>query len=337
MVNTYVVAPNFAIAPPPLIPRATAQKSLTACTASAAPVSAAPAYSESATNMPALLPLDSPYSGTVPLQLGDVLVDPFGAEWRPVNRHSRTVIDSDHIETCSKFNGFRETRENLLQGRLGVMASLLAALNLGADINISLYWQSKSHEMIEVKTLETHTFDATDGYIKKLLVSRGVRDHLEKYPKDNLYLVSGLKVAKGAKQSIDQSKAAGTDIAAGAASKDIADVKALKLAWKRCNRRGFKTASDFVMAVQLRRVKLDNKGELVDHYLSLRKATMEDGTPAAKDSDQGRPPVYAGLDDDLSPEKKIFLKDLHEMDGKDSEEAHDHVFLPDLSDDDDNE
>ncbi|EON95753.1 hypothetical protein UCRPA7_8841 [Phaeoacremonium minimum UCRPA7] len=240
---------------------------------------------------------------------------------------------------------------------------MLAALNLGLDFNVSLYWQSKSHEIIEVKTLETHTFDVTDDYIKMLLASTPVKDHLKKHPKDYLYLVSGLKlvftlfyafslisilekVAKGAKQNVDKNACAGADMSAGDAANNIANIKALKLAWKRSKRREFKTATDFVMAVRLRRIKLDDKGELADHYLSLKKTTMEDGTPVVKEYDQGPLLVYAGLDDDLSPEKKIFMKDLYEVGGKPKEErevqniqnfdeADDYVFLPDLSDEED--
>lgn len=188
MVNSYVVAPNFAIEPPPLIPRALAGQH--------APGPTAPTAQSSATTTPTISSTHtrSPFSETVQIQLGDILVDPFGAEWRPVNRYSRTAIDGKYVEKPSKLGGFKETRANLLEGRLGVMASMLAALNLGLDFNVSLYWQSKSHEIIEVKTLETHTFDVTDDYIKMLLASTPVKDYLKKHPKDNLYLVSGLKL-----------------------------------------------------------------------------------------------------------------------------------------------
>ena len=182
MVNSYVVAPNFSMAPPPLIPR----------TAAAAPTITTPAVTAPATTAPAVIPPD-PFSDNAPIQLGDVLTNPFGAEWRPLNRYDRSPIDHNRVEEMTARGGFKETRENLFKGRLGIWASLLAALGIGAEVNISLYLQSKSKETVEVTSLETHPVDITDEYVEKVLATDGVQKHLKKYPKAHLYIVSGLK------------------------------------------------------------------------------------------------------------------------------------------------
>jgi hypothetical protein len=181
MVNTYVIAPNFSIFPPPLIPRGT-----TTLAGTTAPAATAPAVTP-----------PNPWAGNAIIQLGDVLTNPFGAEWRPLNRYDRSPIDPNCVEEPGKNGGFKETRGALFKGRLGVWASLLAALGIGADVNIGVYMQSKSDETIEVTSLETHTIDVTDEYVEKVVVSGGVQTHLTSYPKSHLFIVSGLKYVLG--------------------------------------------------------------------------------------------------------------------------------------------
>ena len=126
-------------------------------------------------------------------------------------------------------------------------------------------------------------------------------------------------------------------------------MKVLELAWKRSKRTSFQTATDFVMAVRLRRIILNEKHELVDHYLQLRKTTME-GVPAVVEPDKGPALAYGGVDNDLSAEKKIFLGHLHEQAGKPTapqgdvdpehkppavDESDDYFFMPDLADEED--
>ena len=205
MVNTYVIAPNFSISPPPLIPRGTtplAGTTAPAATTPAAttPAATTPAATTPAATAPAATP-PNPWADNAIIQLGDVLTNPFGAEWRPLNRYDRSPIDPNRVEEPGKHGGFKETRGALFKGRLGVWASLLAALGIGADVNIGLYMQSKSDETVEVTSLETHTIDVTDEYVEKVVASGGVQKHLASYPKSHLFIVSGLKYVLGDKPS----------------------------------------------------------------------------------------------------------------------------------------
>ena len=124
-------------------------------------------------------------------------------------------------------------------------------------------------------------------------------------------------------------------------------MKLLELAWKRSKRTSFDTATDFVIAVRLRRIVLNEKGQLKGHHLSLNKTTMEDGTPAV-DPEKGSNLVYGSMNDDFSTEQKVFSGDLYEGRGKPKEgdteyqqpvvdELDDHFFMPDLIDDDDDD
>ncbi|KAK3353392.1 hypothetical protein B0T25DRAFT_518469 [Lasiosphaeria hispida] len=348
MVNTFVVAPNFTMAPPPLIPRKPKPQPADPETKPASPepkpADADPKPAADAESAP------DPWAETVKIQLGDILAKPFGAEWRPLNRYDRTPIAWKHVEEPANHGGFKETRGRLFEGRLGVWASLLAAIGIGASVNIGVYLQSKSDEEVEVKSLETHTIDVTDDIVKDALKSKGVQDHLKKDDKAYLYIISGLKVAKGAKQSVESGFEAGGDLSAADASNNLVNVKVGKLLWKRSKKTSFETATDFIMAAQLRRIILNEKKELVEHKLSLTKTTMEDGTPVVK-TDKGPDLEYAGLEEhenDLSAEKDIFTRYLYEERGKPREvdtqgreyvidEASDYVVMPNFQDDEEDE
>lgn len=143
---------------------------------------------------------------------------------------------------------------------------------------------------------------------------------------------------------------AGGDLSAADVSNNLINAKVGKLLWKRSKKTSFDTATDFIMAAQLRRIILSEKHELVEHELSLTKTTMEDGTPVVK-TDKGPNLEYAGLEkqeNDLSAEKEIFTRYLYEKEGKPREggaegreyvidEANDYVLMPDFQDDEDDE
>ena len=50
-----------------------------------------------------------PFTPLPPIQLGDVLTNPFGAELRALNRDERKLIDPTHVEQPAKLGGFRKT------------------------------------------------------------------------------------------------------------------------------------------------------------------------------------------------------------------------------------
>ncbi|CAI6097449.1 unnamed protein product [Clonostachys chloroleuca] len=272
MVNTYVIVPNFTTSPPPVI-----------------------TYPESTPSANGKPPLD-PFSieaGRV--QLGDVLADPFGPEIKALNRADRKKINGKFVDRTSEHGGLKAKRRELFDGRLGIWANLLATLGLGPSINISIHWESKSDDEIEAEALWTYSFDPDDTYVKSVLQSNSVKSYLDKYPEAPLYMVSGLKVAHGAKASSTASN--NVDGNAGAeASSGIANLKLLNLIWNRSKHVSFKTATDFVLAVQLRHIMLDGQGEPI-HSVSVKNTSMADGTAGSGGSDWAK--KYQGTEGDI--------------------------------------
>lgn len=182
MVNTYVVAPNFSMAPPPRL----------YAKGEPLPPSPSPSPLPAAEVVPAPAPTD-PYAPHVELQLGDVLTLPFGPEMAAINSKGRVPIDADDVYPTDTEKGFTKSRKELLSGRLGVWASLFAAMGVGPAVNVSVFLESRTEDVIEVGELQTRRFRITDDYIQKVVNSEAVESHLEKYSTSHIYIVSGMK------------------------------------------------------------------------------------------------------------------------------------------------
>ncbi|WYZ36241.1 hypothetical protein EsH8_XI_000124 [Colletotrichum jinshuiense] len=284
VLKTYVIAPNFSIAPPPQI---------------------------KADVLPTPLPR---------VQLGDILVDPFGPELVAINRDARVAPETKHIEEVDRKGRFTATRKSLLEGRFGVVASLLAALGIGAVVDIDFFVQRNSSEKLSIDSLETHELRVTDDYVKKVLASVPVSNYTKQFPKSQLYIVSGLKIAKGVSSQSDAELETGVDIGGGGPSK-AANIKLLKFLWKRSQGQSFETSTDFVLALQLRRIKY-KAGEL-QHELSLEKVSLSDGTAVPAEVVRH----YEGTDDDISAAEAIADGEILKIDGEEGLEVFDLVDL----------
>lgn len=164
MVKTYVVAPNFSTAPPPRLSlREDPQTS------------------------------EDPFSPSVKLQLGDVLVNPFGAEFDVINHRERVKIDTPDVAKFYRVAGYRTSRKELFTGRLGLWASIFAALGTGPAVNISASLERQSEGVLEIPILDTYSFRVTDDYVKKVLRSGAVASYIDEYSPSHLYMVSGIK------------------------------------------------------------------------------------------------------------------------------------------------
>ncbi|CAH0054821.1 unnamed protein product [Clonostachys solani] len=355
MVKTYVIAPNFSMAPPPRLRRPDE-------TPEFGPVAAAPvtgpgigedldkgqplADDEAATDddgaaskdddtpapdEPTLIPTAEgagaptsipPYHPLVELQLGDVLIHPFGAELAALNRDCRVAIDANHYEKMHRTRNFNKTRRELLNGRLGVWESLFAAIGAGPELNASIFWESRSDDIIKTDELQTRRVRITKPYVEKVLESPAVKSHLQNFPNDVLWMVSGMKIAKGASQTSGSSTNMGADI--GAKDKLTAsELRLLKLLWKRWDRTTFQASSEFILAVQLRRIRLV-EGKLVSVTLSGRRANMADG--AKRREEEVVNVELEGIDDSLSDAEEQFSNDFE----KRKDANGDELFVPDL-------
>ncbi|KAF5006723.1 hypothetical protein FDECE_6900 [Fusarium decemcellulare] len=318
MAQTYVVAPNFSMAPPPRL------------------------WRRDETQPTASSPEDvQPFSRLVELQLGDIVLQPFGAQMKALNRSDRQPIDSDDFEKLSSTGPFSETRKNLFKGRLGFWASLLATFGFGPDVNIGVHWESLSSEKLELDDLETRRFRVTEEYVQKVLESESVKKHWGKFRTAPMYIVSGLKYGSAlflpAYLCTDDiyseivlfdsynKTTVGADLGASDNS-DLFKLKVLEFLHKRSTETTFKSASDFILAVQFTHVHVKVVGKKAT--AEVGDASTKHGSMAgAEDKEEQINLEYTGADNSLQGAEDAFFEDIEKL--KDDDENA--VLIPDIS------
>ncbi len=129
MSKTYVLAPNFSIAPPPPIKNSV------------------------------------PPSDKSRIQLGDILTRHFDPLLVALNRDAREAIEEQYLEEVDEKGAFTSMRGELLRGRFGLAARLFALLVIGVAVDVGLFMQRNSKEEPTITSLETLEFRVTDDYI----------------------------------------------------------------------------------------------------------------------------------------------------------------------------
>ena len=168
MAKTYIVAPNYATrAPPSYSTEAASHPPPPPPPAAAAPESApssTPGTTAAEDTDQSELIADSPA-----LHLGDIVRDPLSSELRILNRSDRLVVPKrDLVLPVDVKTGFSKKRKDLLSGRFGIWATLLASMGLPlGGIDIGLFLERKSDGVIKASRLETHEFEATDDFVDK--------------------------------------------------------------------------------------------------------------------------------------------------------------------------
>ncbi|KAK4652898.1 hypothetical protein QC762_503510 [Podospora pseudocomata] len=198
------------------------------------------------------------------LRLGYLLPDPLSPDLIPLNRNSRLPINPNDLLPPTTVTSFSSTRKDLLTGRFGVWTPLLtgrfgvwtpllAGLKLPMGADLGLFFERGSNDRVSEP-------DDVKGYLTE-----------RKY-RVPVYIVTGVKIARGASVSLERTREA--DARVGVSGPEgVAEVKPLlQIGRNRLQGVAFDTASEFVLAFQVRRIKFA-RGR-VQHELSLKGTSM---------------------------------------------------------------
>lgn len=135
------------------------------------------------------------------------------------------------------------------------------------------------------------------------------------------------RVAKDVKSGESKTNSkAGADVGADAGagnSQGVADLKLLKFLWHRWVRTAFKAKSDFILAVQLRHVKLSRKeGEAPVATLSTTNASMAGRDAHAQTAPAGDLYKAEESDDKLDVAKRRLKKSRVQSWGEEGEDSY---------------
>jgi hypothetical protein len=256
MQKTYVVAPNFSIGAPPKVK-------------GGEPILAEGRY-----------------------QLGDIVTDPFGPKPSVLNRYQRTPIPDKYLDAePDDKSGVGINNDSLWSVRIGFWASLLAGLGIGGPaLNVSVHAESQATNVLTIANLETREFDPHDDYVRDVLASEPVDAYIKEFggggnAKANkravqLYMISGLKIAKGASSTSSTAQEASGSAGASAAAKT--EAKLVDLTRKRTSGVSFeKSNTDFVLAFQLLRIRYDVETRALTTETSTKKGALAGASAAS--------------------------------------------------------
>ncbi|KAH8702321.1 hypothetical protein BGW36DRAFT_114414 [Talaromyces proteolyticus] len=147
----------------------------------------------------------TPPPPTGPFHLGTVLKNfERREEMRPLNQNaeSRIPIPADQIYFDYK-GGFEATRIQLKSGGLGLWAEFIGIDGIGAEASISV--DRNDSDKYKFESVQTMYFFPRPSYISQCIQISDVQDYLEGHNyKKPVYLITGLKVAKGVSLQIEK-------------------------------------------------------------------------------------------------------------------------------------
>ncbi|KAN0108874.1 hypothetical protein V8E51_008616 [Hyaloscypha variabilis] len=142
---------------------------------------------------------DYPPNGRI--QLGQIITSPIDPYERLVVRNTKT--------------DYNEVIEKARKGTVGLWVQFLASFfGIGGDV--SAKWVTEHSQIFQFRELEANCFEPEDKYlIDSIANSEKIRDHIQKSPGKSLYMVTGLKIAHGAKIVLQEKQGHGLNAKLG--------------------------------------------------------------------------------------------------------------------------
>ncbi|RSL50327.1 hypothetical protein CEP54_011988 [Fusarium duplospermum] len=248
------------------------------------------------------------------IRLGHILDDITDIkQFVPLNPND--IVPIVKIRTDIK-TGFTSSLQTLVSGEFGVFVKILGFIGIGAGASVC---SGKDEQRILCcKSLETQTFSPDMAYIEKCLKLRDVDNFMQgaKY-KAPVYLVTGLKIGRGASFQCASSVSKGGTLEAGISVPgvpvEMGPMAGVHLAM--VEGESWEGSTDFVVAFQVKRIRY-RQGS-IEAKINTAKAVMHDGNTTF----QG-PGMSLDISDDISVSEITAQVSLaSEMDFKGEEDG----------------
>lgn len=200
---------------------------------------------------------DHPPNGLV--QLGQIITSP-----RNPYQRLALPLPIPNIQTSRK-KDYLEVIEKARRGEIGLWVQFLASI-VGAGGDVDANWAQENSDILEFQELEACFFEPDDDYLQKSVhSSQKIKEHINKTPGKSLYMVTGLKIAHGARSIISNKHAVGLDLKLGVdagpfTGAPVQGGPTFKIMDARGEMFQFQGSSDFVFAYRLLRIIPKPKG-----------------------------------------------------------------------------
>jgi len=202
---------------------------------------------------------DSPPDG--PIRLGNVIAKPLDPLYTLNKNTPVAPLDSQAYATPK--NSFKATRGKMRSGEAGVWAQILESI----DFKIQTKYERSAEDTYIVDTIDTSFFVPSIEYLQQSVAPQGVAHHLKasRWRNPEIFVITGIKVAKGAKIVLGKKKSAGGSLSGGLDGKAAAlpvTAGALAAAEAATDESTEFSGDNFVLAYQLRKI-VCKKGKVV--------------------------------------------------------------------------
>ena len=164
----------------------------------------------------------------------------------------------------SHFDDWEQEKTRTLSGSVGIFAQCLAVLlGLGGDISVNLARETDT--LLKFRKLETFVIEPSRNFVEASMRMAPVQDYLRENPKSHsLFMITGIKIARGAECTKRRSRAGGVE---GNANVDLTNLTGVpvsvgpqgSLSRQRYDRETFGGSSDFIFAYRLCRISVRRK------------------------------------------------------------------------------
>ncbi|OAG01997.1 uncharacterized protein CC84DRAFT_1053504, partial [Paraphaeosphaeria sporulosa] len=201
----------------------------------------------------ALPTLDHPPNHLI--TLGQIVTSP-AQPWKRLA--SPLPIAANSIATTVKTDWGTQLHRNR-EHRIGIWAQF-AAMILGVGADAELASMKHESDIFHFKELETSFFEPDDAYVEASVVGKeAVAEWVKRNPRKSVYMVTGIKVARGAAHLCARAKGVNVDLRPGVDATPFSGVPVsggvlAGVGKEKGEKTWFSGSSDFVFAYRLRRI-----------------------------------------------------------------------------------
>jgi len=230
-----------------------------------------------------------------PIQIGNIILTP-STPAEPLNDCERRLPGQDSLFPPTIKTGVTWSREKLRSGSYGLWTELLSFL-VGLGMDAAVDHESSAEDRFAFDRLDTIEFMPTPEYLARNIAAPAVASYLKKSRfRKAVYMITAVKVARGARVKSAASQAFGAELNVGMDSTltgtPVSFGPEVRTTWSSRESGSFGGSSDFVFAFRLRKVIVHRSGEITHAEYTKRAMYDADGRPPQR---QGLPLVIEGL------------------------------------------
>jgi hypothetical protein len=252
---------------------------------------------------------DYPPNGLV--QLGQIITSPRD----PYQRLAKPLPIPDQAIQTNTFTDYHEVIERVRKGNLGVWVQFLASM-LGVGGDATARWATKNSHILQFRELEANCFEPENDYLQEsVLSSETIQTHIKKTPGKSLYMVTGVKIARGARSVLQEKQARGVNARFGVDATGFTGVPAqggpqFKVEATHHEKVQFGGSKDFVFAYRLLRIIPKPHGVIKKKRFEAGATTLTNDDAYIEDADQAE-------DGELESEGQVVELTTVELDRSD--------------------